>query len=61
MSAALSTLVCQEGQVYVAVTKKCMSWATEESYQILNGATELVASAAFASKDRSTWLSPRSV
>ena len=54
MSAALSTLVCEQGQVYVAVTKKCMSWATEESYQILNGATELVASAAFASNEQRT-------
>ena len=54
MSAALSTLVCQQGQVYVAVTKKCLSWATEESYTILNGATELVTSAAFANNEERT-------
>ena len=54
MSAALSTLVCEQGQVYVAVTKKCMAYASEESYTILNGATELVTSAAFASNEQRT-------
>ena len=54
MSAALSTLVCEQGQVYVAVTKKCVSWASEESYTILNGGTTLVTSAAFANNEQRT-------
>ena len=54
MSAALSTLVCEQGQVYVAVTKQCQSWANEESYTILNGGTTLVTSAAFANYEQRT-------
>ena len=50
----MSILTCEQGQVYVAVTKKCMTWASEESYQILNGATELVTSAAFANNELRT-------
>ena len=38
----------------MAVTKKCMTWASEESYTILNGATELVTSAAFANNELRT-------
>ena len=38
----------------MAITKKCMSWATEESYQILNGGTTLVTSAAFAASEQRT-------
>ncbi|KAK8820269.1 hypothetical protein WA577_006335 [Blastocystis sp. JDR] len=54
LSAALSTLVCQQGQVYVAVTKKCMNWGYEESYTILNGGTTLVTSAEFANYEQRT-------
>ena len=54
MSAALSTLVCEQGQVYVAVTKKCMSWASEESYMIKNGAATLITSATFANNEQRT-------
>ena len=50
----MSTLVCQQGQVYVAVTKQCQSWANEESYTILNGGTTLVTSAAFANYEQRT-------
>ena len=50
----MSTLTCNNGEVYVSVTKKCMSWGTEESYKILNGATELKTSAPFANNEQRT-------
>ena len=50
----MSTLTCNNGEVYVSVTKKCMSWGTEESYKILNGATVLKTSAAFANNEQRT-------
>ena len=50
----MSTLTCENGQVYFSVTKKCMSWGTEESYKILNGATVLKTSAAFANNEQRT-------
>ena len=46
--------MCNNGEVYVAVTKKCTGWGTEESYKILNGATVLKTSAAFASNEQRT-------
>ena len=50
----MSTLTCNNGEVYVSVTKKCTSFASEESYKILNGATELKTSAPFASNEQRT-------
>ena len=38
----------------MSVTKKCLSWGAEESYKILNGATVLVTSAAFATNEQRT-------
>ena len=35
VSVAMSTITCEEGQVYVAVTKKCTTDAAEESYVTL--------------------------
>ena len=52
MCVALSFNTCEEGQVYVAVTKKCTNWGTEESYQILDGNTTLVTSAAFSNDEQ---------
>ena len=40
--------------MYVSVTKKCTSFASEESYKILNGATELKTSAPFANNEQRT-------
>ena len=54
MSAALSIITCPQGQVYVAVTKKCLSWGQEESYKILSGSTVLVTSATFANNEQRT-------
>ena len=50
----MSTMTCESGEVYFAVTKKCTSDATEESYMILNGATELKTSATFANNEQRT-------
>ena len=54
MSAALSIITCQQGQVYVAVTKKCLYWGDEESYKILSGSTVLVTSTTFADNEQRT-------
>ena len=54
MSVALSTITCQQGQVYVAVTKKCTNYGSEESYKILSGTTVLVTSASFANNEQRT-------
>ena len=54
MSVAMSTLTCNNGEVYVSVTKKCTSFGYEESYKILNGATELKTSAPFANNEQRT-------
>ena len=50
----MSTLTCNNGEVYVSVTKKCTSFGYEESYKILNGATELKTSAPFANNEQRT-------
>ena len=50
----MSTLACENGQVYVAVTKKCTSYADEESYKILNGADVVVTSQPFANNEERT-------
>ena len=54
VSVAMSTITCEEGQVYVAVTKKCTTDAAEESYVILNGSEELVTSQRFANNELRT-------
>ena len=50
----MSTITCETGQVYVSVTKKCMSWANEESYKILSGSQVLVTSSPFAANEQRT-------
>ena len=40
--------------MYVAVTKKCTSYASEESYKILNGADVVVTSQPFANNEERT-------
>ena len=50
----MSTLACENGQVYVAVTKKCYADASEESYVILDGSEELVTSQRFANNELRT-------
>ena len=40
--------------MFVAVTKRCMTWAKEESYQILDGTTVLVTSPAFSDNSEQT-------
>ena len=50
----MAVLTCEEGQVYVAVTKKCKSYGSEESYQILSGSTTLITSQPFASNEQRT-------
>ena len=50
----MSTLTCSADEVYVSVTKKCTTWAREESYKILSGSTVLVTSAAFANNEQRT-------
>ena len=54
VSVAMSTITCENGQVYVAVTKKCTSYASEESYKILNGADVVVTSQPFANNEERT-------
>ena len=54
VSAVLSTLTCDDGKVYVAVTKQCKAYGTEESYKILDGTTELVVSQPFANNEKRT-------
>ena len=54
VSVAMSTITCEEGQVYVAVTKKCTTDAAEESYVILNGSEVLVTSQRFANNEPRT-------
>ena len=44
----MSTITCEDGQVYVAVTKNSAEFASEESYKILSGSLELVTSQPFA-------------
>ena len=50
----MSTITCENGQVYVAVTKKSTSYASEESYKILSGSQELVTSQTFANNEQRT-------
>ena len=50
----MSTITCETGQVYVSVTKKCTSWASEESYKILSGSQVLVTSSPFAANEQRT-------
>ena len=50
----MAVLTCEEGQVYVAVTKKCKRYGSEESYQILSGSTTLITSQPFASNEQRT-------
>ena len=45
----MSTITCESGQVYAAVTKSSRDFASEESYKILSGSLELVTSPPFAS------------
>ena len=52
MALAVNTLDCEAGQVYVKVTKKSMSWASEESYKILSGSQVLVTSQPFANNEQ---------
>ena len=52
MAIAVNTLDCEAGQVYVKVTKKCTSWASEESYKILSGSQVLVTSSSFANYEQ---------
>ncbi|OAO17863.1 He_Pig domain protein [Blastocystis sp. ATCC 50177/Nand II] len=54
VSVAMSTITCENGQVYVAVTKKSTSYASEESYKILSGSQELVTSQRFANNEQRT-------
>ena len=54
VSVAMSTITCENGQVYVAVTKKSTSYASEESYKILSGSQELVTSQTFANNEQRT-------
>ena len=54
VSAVLSTLTCDEGQVYVAITKQCRLYAAEESYHILDGSTVLKMSEPFANSEKRT-------
>ena len=54
VAASLGTLTCNDGEVYVAVYKYCVAHASEESYKILSGATELKTSAPFASNEKRT-------
>ena len=51
---ALSTITCDDGQTYVAVTKKSARWASEESYTIWSGETLLVTSSTFADDEERT-------
>ena len=44
----MSTITCESGQVYAAVTKLSRDYASEESYKILSGSLELVTSQPFA-------------
>ena len=52
MTAFVNSLDCEAGKVYVRVTKKCVNWADEESYQILNGSQVLVSSAEFSNNEQ---------
>ncbi|KAM7458451.1 hypothetical protein BLSTO_00803, partial [Blastocystis sp. subtype 1] len=57
MLIALMRMLClsslrSTGQVYVKVTKKCTSWASEESYKILSGSQVLVTSSSFANYEQ---------
>ena len=54
VAAVTGTLTCEEGKTYFSVTKKCISWGNEESYQILSGGTVLQTSAAFAKTETRT-------
>ena len=47
----VNSLDCEAGKVYVRVTKKCMDWADEESYQILNGSRVLAAASQFSDNE----------
>ena len=50
----MSTVTYENGRVYVAVTKKCRSYASEESYKILSGPQTLVTSQRFADNELRT-------
>ena len=50
----MSTITYENGRVYVAVTKKCRSYASEESYKILSGPQTLVTSQRFADNELRT-------
>ena len=50
----MSTITYEDGQVYVAVTKKCWRYASEESYKILSGPKTLVTSQRFADNELRT-------
>ena len=50
----MATITCEDGKVYVSITKKCTSYASEESYQILSGSSVLVTSASFADNEERT-------
>ena len=41
LAIATATLTCTTGQVYVKVTKKSMSWANEEAYEIWGNGAKL--------------------
>ncbi|KAM7457524.1 hypothetical protein BLSTO_01723 [Blastocystis sp. subtype 1] len=51
MVTVVNSLDCEAGKVYVKVTKKCVNWADEESYQILNGSQVLVSSSLFSNNE----------
>ena len=50
----LTTLTCDEGKTYFAVTRKCTEDASEESYKILSGTTVLKVSPAFSDNEERT-------
>ena len=53
VSVAIS-LDCESNQVHISVTKKCMDWGYEESYNFLSGTEVLITSAPFANNEQRT-------
>ncbi|OAO16112.1 hypothetical protein AV274_2162 [Blastocystis sp. ATCC 50177/Nand II] len=54
LSAAVSALTCSDGDVYVAITKKCTVYASEDSYRIWDGNTALISSSRFSNNEQRT-------